>query len=474
MKKNLLHFLKRLFIITCICFLAHNSIAQIKYVDSIKAVLSNTTEPVERFDLWNKVRENFIMRQEGTYDTASYLEMLRIAQQLDSDSLFAISYNIIGNMIADKGDAPAAMEYYFKALPLAERSKDKRRVSSLYIDIALSYYNLQNYDEGLKYSQLAGKNLPDRSSPMYDFMAIQFNRNMVRYFLNNTQPDSALRFLHQVEYLNSSLKSPLFKTVVSSLGGKAYEQLGDIEMAELYFKKGNDFADSTNSRALKVTVKQNYIPYLLNRNRIQEAKQQAIELMLIVSQRTNIKLLAAGFLRRVYDSLHRTDSAYYYSLMESTLRDSIFSQGNINKLQVLAFNEKIRTMEEADRLADEATQRRQNIQYALLAFGIVSFIIIFLLLSRSFITSRRAIEILGVIALLIVFEFLNLLLHPFLERVTHHSPVLMLLALVCIAALLVPLHHRVEKWATAKLVQKNKQIRLASAKKTIEQLEKNQ
>jgi hypothetical protein len=82
------------------------------------------------------------------------------------------------------------------------------------------------------------------------------------------------------------------------------------------------------------------------------------------------------------------------------------------------------------------------------------------------------IEFFGVIALLIVFEFLNLLLHPFLERITHHSPVLMLLALVCIAALLVPLHHYLQKMITHKLVEKNKQIRLASAKKTIEELEK--
>ena len=52
-----------------------------------------------------------------------------------------------------------------------------------------------------------------------------------------------------------------------------------------------------------------------------------------------------------------------------------------------------------------------------------------------------------------------------------HTVLLMLLALVCIAALLVPLHHKVEKWATAILIEKNKQIRLAAAKKTIEQLE---
>jgi NADH:ubiquinone oxidoreductase subunit 6 (subunit J) len=99
--------------------------------------------------------------------------------------------------------------------------------------------------------------------------------------------------------------------------------------------------------------------------------------------------------------------------------------------------------------------------------------IVFLLLSRSIITNTKVIEFLGVIALLIVFEFFNLLLHPFLEKTTNHSPVLMLLALVCIAALLVPLHHKLEKFANATLVDKTKKIRFAAAKKTIEKLEKD-
>ena len=49
----------------------------------------------------------------------------------------------------------------------------------------------------------------------------------------------------------------------------------------------------------------------------------------------------------------------------------------------------------------------------------------------------------------------------------------MLLALVCIAAVLVPLHHKIEKWATHKLIEKNKAIRLAAAKKTLEKLEED-
>jgi Ca2+/Na+ antiporter len=107
----------------------------------------------------------------------------------------------------------------------------------------------------------------------------------------------------------------------------------------------------------------------------------------------------------------------------------------------------------------------------LLTLGIISFIILLLLLSRRHITNTKVIRFLGVIALLVVFEFLNLLLHPFLERITNHNPVLMLLALVCIAVLLIPLHHKLEKWATNKLVEKNKRIRLAAAKRTIEKLE---
>lgn len=120
--------------------------------------------------------------------------------------------------------------------------------------------------------------------------------------------------------------------------------------------------------------------------------------------------------------------------------------------------------------ADE--QQKENIQYVLIALGIITLIILYLLLSRSFITNTRLIEFFGVVALLIVFEFLNLILHPFLERLTNHSLLFILLGLVCIAALLVPLHHKLEIWATNKLIEKNKKIRLAAAKKTIEQLEK--
>jgi predicted RND superfamily exporter protein len=175
----------------------------------------------------------------------------------------------------------------------------------------------------------------------------------------------------------------------------------------------------------------------------------------------------AEVLRKIYTHTIKKDSIIYYAQLQIDYKDSVNNQRKQSEFQNLTFAHQLRVIDEQVKALEVKEQRKQNLQYALIAISIILFIILFLLLSRSLITNLRVIQFLGIVALLIVFEFLNLLLHPLLERITHHSPVLMLLALVCIASLLIPLHHRLEKWAIQKLVMKNKQARLLAAKKTI-------
>ena len=96
----------------------------------------------------------------------------------------------------------------------------------------------------------------------------------------------------------------------------------------------------------------------------------------------------------------------------------------------------------------------------------------FFIIKHSIIVNERLISFFAILGLLIMFEFINLFIHPWLASFTHESPVLMLLALVIIASLLIPLHHQLEHWIKEKMIEKNKAIRLAAAKKTIEKLEK--
>ena len=140
----------------------------------------------------------------------------------------------------------------------------------------------------------------------------------------------------------------------------------------------------------------------------------------------------------------------------------------------MTFDEQLRQQELVTGKIKAEEQRKQIIQFALIALGIIVFIILFLLFSRSIVANQTLISFFGVLGLLIVFEFINLLIHPWLVSFTHESPVLMLLVLVLIASLLIPLHHRLEKWIKEKMTEKNKTIRLAAAKKTIEKLEKKQ
>jgi hypothetical protein len=56
------------------------------------------------------------------------------------------------------------------------------------------------------------------------------------------------------------------------------------------------------------------------------------------------------------------------------------------------------------------------------------------------------IDFLVLIGLLLFFEFITLLIHPRLESWTHRRPVLMLISLAAIASILIPSHHRLEKW----------------------------
>lgn len=462
--------MKRIAFFFLLVFASADGKTQNTFADSIKSVLAMTTNPENRFDLLNRIVDDIFTKGSENIDYSSCVEMVKIAQQLKSDSLLAIAYNTVGNyFLINNGDYSNALEYFFKGIPMAENANDKRRLSSLYIDIAVVYFRLNNPDEQIKYLRKAMNNLPPATSPLYYFMLTQIQVYTCRYFILKNNYDSALHYVVALNESNRYLKSPVYNCAAQAMMGLIYDKTGDTAAAGLHYKNSVRGADSVRYFYIKHSVKTPYIDFLIRLRNISAALEQTRQLMSMGAEKNNadVKRTAAGFLRRIAEHNHQTDSAYYYSLMESSLKDSVFSQHTINKIQSLAFSEELRVIEEESKRAAEEEKRKHNIQYALLALGIITFIILFLVLSHSFAINERLIRFLIVIALLIVFEFLNLLLHPFLERITHHNPVLMLLALVCIAALLVPLHHRLEKWAVRKLVEKNKRIKLESEKKMI-------
>jgi predicted nucleic acid-binding Zn ribbon protein len=298
--------------------------------------------------------------------------------------------------------------------------------------------------------------------------------HMAEVFLGLDQPDSALRYVQLTNEVTSKEKDAYGFARMLYIFATVYKVKGDTDLSESYYKKCIAFSNAENIYLPYVTAATDYGKYLFDTRQYDLSKGYALSGFNKAKQaKDKLGIInAATLLRKVYYAVGQKDSSYYYSDIKDAYSDSVFNEQQRNQIQNLSFSQQIKEKEDQAKLSEEEQKRKQNIQYALIAIGIIILLTLYLLLSRSFITNTKMIEFFGVVALLIVFEFLNLLLHPFLERITHHSPVLMLFASVCIAALLVPLHHKVEKWATAKLVEKNRQIRLAAARKTVQQLDR--
>ncbi len=208
--------MKKIIIIFCFVLSIQNVFAQDlsgqnlnKKLDSLKDVLAKTTKPFDRFNALLNIAET-VSFNAGDPDSALCTQLLQIAQEIKNDSLLAISYNLVGQYVSRvKGDNAGGLEYFFKAIPLAKKAHDKRRLSSIYFDMAIVYYYLENDEEFGNYIRKGGENMPDKSHPRYDFLLAQYQRGMATYFLLNHQPDSALFYAQPLITTGQRINSQL-------------------------------------------------------------------------------------------------------------------------------------------------------------------------------------------------------------------------------------------------------------------------
>jgi hypothetical protein len=173
---------------------------------------------------------------------------------------------------------------------------------------------------------------------------------------------------------------------------------------------------------------------------------------------------AAAFLTNLYKSIKNTDSAFAYVNRVQVLNDSINSKSRIRESQIISTNEQLRQLEIEENKKIAARDRHQQLQLLFIGIFIPGFFLFTLLLSRIKIQTR-IIKVLGVLSLLILFEYLTLLLHPYVLELTNHTPVYEILIFVIIAAILIPSHHRIEHWLVERLTR-NKNSRAGGIRLT--------
>ena len=383
------------------------------------------------------------------------------------------SNNMIGSGYRFLGNSAISLSYYQKAIDISEKNGNPTLLAFVKIGMGNVYKDRENWNEALKLYSSAltyAKKSNNKRFSRWCYM------NIGVVYLNLNKLDSSLICLQNAYELDKYSKNDVY---INLMIGSVHTKLGNLKLGNTYCGMALD-KEKANAKE-KQNQHQLILAYIAMAENFAALNQT--DSCLVYSKKAiqeignkaffYLSIKPAKMIATIYEKSN-CDSTLKYAKIFQAANDSMFSKKANDQVQSISNEYDLRQKELVAEEKKEANNQKQNIQFALIALGIIVFVTLYLLLSRSFITSTQLIEFFGIMALLIVFEFLNLILHPLLEDITNHTPVIMLLALVCIAALLIPLHHKLEKWATNKLIKKNKEIRLANAKKTINTLEEEE
>jgi tetratricopeptide (TPR) repeat protein len=458
--------MKRTIFLLLLSFYSATALTQSKFVDSLKLLLQKEKQDTNRVLLLANIGGSYLFEkpETGLAYVQQGLELARTIKYKKGEATCLIAFGHLNRMI---GNYTTGIRYHLEALQIFEMVNDQNGITSSYIGIAANYEDEGDYKEALSYYYKA-KAAAESSRHIEQLGGLESNMGLC--FLNLGQLDSALKYEQNAYELerNSSLNA-----LVLARLGSIHAAMNNYDVALSFYRMGIPaaIANSDNNALNEL--------YFGISTLFQEQQQFDSSIYYGKKALATAQELgnpgeavdAGSILFTNYKKTNIIDSAFKYLELSSITKDTLLTQDKLRQQQILVLQEKSRQQEIAAELKTAAEKRKQDIQFAALAIGIISFILLFFLLSRSIIINAKWVRFLGVLALLVSFEFIDLIVHPYLSYYTDDSPLLMLSALVIIGALLIPLHHRIEKWVIEKMIEKNKRIRLTTAKKIIASIE---
>jgi tetratricopeptide (TPR) repeat protein len=400
---------------------ATNADSALIYAGQALAIAKNTNYKTGEANSLNRM--GVVLWKNGKYDRALELLLgaLKIREEKKDQPGELACLNNIGIIYSDQNDDEKALTYHFKAKAIAESTHNNKFLSTILSNIGNSYIKLNKVNLALGYEMQAyalQQNLGDQGS-LSNTLSILGD---IHYKMNHR----SLAIEYYRLSLNNAEKNNDQGGLADTYNSLAalYNDINQPDSSALYAKKGL------------------------------EAAQKAHYPIAIFT--------ASSLLTKIYQASNEHLELLYLKTAMAA-KDSMFSIEKIKQVQTLSFNEALRQQEIAEQKRHEAEERLINLQLVGIAIFIPVFFLVLLFLSKGR-THRKVIEFMSVLSLLLVFEFITLFIHPFVQRISNHLPVLELAILVALAAVLVPLHHRLTNWLRLKLVHAEAHAHLVQGK----------
>jgi hypothetical protein len=356
---------------------------------------------------------------------------------VDADNIFLESevYHRFSALYVSLQNNPTAKEYLLRSVDLNKKYKNGEGLVKDYIDLARLTDERYYIDKALSLSD----------SLNLEYYYIRAKGIMFGYYtviVKNS--DSTLNFLNnnpdlKQTYINIGV--PFYYMNLGSVyhyANKWDSAVYYLQLAQPGFEK--DFSEK-NRQALYEVIGDGY-------SNLQNARMAILyyEKALALKTQINSPAKAASYsnaLSTLYAQIQDYQKAFYYSRQGALLKDSLEKMANQRDIALIELNnEEKRHEKELQAIAAQKLVKR-NLQYmAITVF--ITVIFFFLIVLGMFPISKITIKLLGYFAFISLFEFIVLLIDPFLHDLTHGQPLLIWLIKIILIGLLVPLQHFLE------------------------------
>ena len=433
--------------------------SQTTKIDSLQKLLAQPQADSNRVTLLWKLAEQYqFFKPDTTIELAQKAQLL--ASHIKYTEGESRSYAIMATGQYLLGNYTASLNNYMQKLKIEEQRKSARNYASALNNIGLIYILLSDYEKALSYLYRADSTINAVGGVAKKDLQFGIHTNLGETFYKMKNTDSAKH------YFSAALKLAVkngdgFHQGVASLGlGNVFAANGNDSIAMINYRRAFPFfSDGTNNDMLCETALG--FANVFQKTAMPDSALRYARLAFEIARKDGFisrELDAANFISRFYKNNNKLDSAFVYMEQAVMLQDSLKGQSKTREAMIISTNEQIRQTEIAEQKLREKESRLQQLQILAICIFIPIFFILTVAVSKIKI-NKSVVRFMGVVSLLLFFEFLILLLHPLIGQLVHHNKILELLVLVMIGAGLVPLHHKLEHIIIEKLTKEKQEIK---------------
>lgn len=286
------------------------------------------------------------------------------------------SYNNLGTIATAQSNYVLAVEYYNKSLQLAIQTKNNININYAYRNLALVYSIQKDFSKAKNYAQQAIHVAKQTKEEIYLISPYSLLANI---YADVNQNDSAIVYYQKALLITKAYNNKTNEAQILNSLGTVYMNLKQYQKAINYYLASENIWNIYDESAEEAIINKGFIGdyyqkmaflKLNNDNdaiqQIAMSTQQLLQLSIQYNnkaiegaKRLNNKALQAQFQESISEAYNLTGNyklAYENFLTATTLKDSIYSQENKNKIAQLE------SQHEIDKKNAEIKQQQANIK----------------------------------------------------------------------------------------------------------------